>query len=217
MLKKIKRKAKKVLIKVGLKKKRKPFMELTEGHLGGYILDKAAPGTWCPEIWDWSINELGIKSMLDIGCGLGHVMSYYQDKGIEVFGVDGSPSAIAKNILSTEFLHQHDYATGKWEPAKKYDLIWSSEFLEHVEQKYEENFLATFKYAEKYIMVTFAIPGQTGHHHVNLQYGPYWIDKFDAIGFKYEEELTQKARNFLPKEGLQGMQFRDKGLVFSRK
>jgi len=118
--------------------------------------------------------------------------------------------------MDNKKLHQHDYTNGKWMPQKKYDLIWSSEFIEHVEQKYEDNFLATFQHASKFIMITFAIPGQGGHHHVNLQYAEYWIEKFKNIGFKYEKELTNQARNLLPKEGMLGMQFRDKGLVFSR-
>ena len=217
MYKGLKKNTKKMLIKLGLKKPYKPFMELTEGHLGGYILNKAAPGTWCPEIWDWCIKELGVKSVLDVGCGLGYTLEYFAQANLDVFGVDGSPSAIQKNLMSAAHLHQHDYTKGNWVPEKNYDLIWSSEFLEHVEQKYEANFLATFQSATKYIMVTFAVPGQTGHHHVNLQYGDYWIEKFDKIGFKYEEKLTLKARNMLPKEGLRGMQFRDKGLIFSKK
>ena len=208
--------AKKILVKAGLKKTPKPFMELSEGHLGGYILNKPAPGTWCPEIWDWCIKELGVKSMIDVGCGLGFVMEYFAQSGIEVMGVDGSPSAIEKNVMAPDQLHQHDFTKGPWAPAKKYDLVWSSEFLEHVEQQYEPNFFATFECAQKYLMVTFAVPGQGGHHHVNEQHGEYWIDRFAQIGFQYEEELTQKARRMLPQEGMQGMQFRGKGLVFSR-
>lgn len=192
-------------------------MELSEGHLGGYILDQAAPGTWCPEIWDWAMNELGVQSILDVGCGLGYSMEYFAKAGKEVFGVDGSPSAIQKNVMPAEMLHQHDYTLGPWTPEKSYDLVWSSEFLEHVEQQYEPNFLATFNCAAKYLMVTFAVPGQGGHHHVNEQQGEYWIDKFEQEGFRYEADLTMKARKMLPRKGLLGMQFRDKGLVFSKK
>ena len=212
----IKKKIKKILMLLGLREKPKIFMELTEGHLGGYILDKAASGTWCSEIWDWCIDELNVKSMLDVGCGLGYSMEYFNKKGVEVFGVDGSPSAIAKNVMPKKYLCQHDYTKGKWIPNKTVDLIWSSEFLEHVEAQYESNFMETFKYASKYLMITFAIPGQGGHHHVNLQYSDYWIERFEAIGFKYEEELTMKARKLLPQEGMIGMQFREKGLVFSK-
>lgn len=216
MLMFLRRKVRKLLIQLGLKKKLRPNMETNEGHLGGYIIGSPAPGTWCPEIWDWSINELGIKSMLDVGCGLGYAMQYFDRLNIETYGVDGSPSAIEKNVMNKSHLTQHDYTNGPWTPEKSYDLIWSSEFLEHVEQQYEAHFLETFKYAKKYLMVTFAIPGQGGHHHVNEQFEPYWIERIEQAGFQYHEQLTRHARSLLPNEGNLGMQFKTKGLVFTK-
>jgi SAM-dependent methyltransferase len=214
-LKSIEKAVKKTLIRLGLKQPIIPRIEISEGHLGGYVIGKPAPGTWCPEIWDWSIRELGIGSMLDVGCGLGYVMEYFEQQGIVVAGVDGSPSAIAKSIMPQHTV-QHDYTLGKWLPKQPYDLIWSSEFLEHVEEAYIPHFMATFQAAKKYIFVTFAVPGQQGHHHVNLQYADYWIEKFRAIGFGYDEQLTKQARNLLPPSGMRGMQFRDKGLIFKK-
>jgi SAM-dependent methyltransferase len=184
--------------------------------LGGYVIGKPAPGTWCPEIWDWSIEELGVTSALDVGCGLGYVMEYFDQKGVSVAGVDGSPSAIRDSVLP-QYTLQHDYAQGEWVPERKYDLIWSSEFLEHVEEAFIPHFMATFQAAEKYIFVTFAVPGQQGHHHVNLQYADYWIEKFMVIGFVYDEALTNYAKSLLPPSGMRSMQFRDKGLIFKKR
>ncbi|MEM9822423.1 MAG: methyltransferase domain-containing protein [Bacteroidota bacterium] len=216
MIKSLKRTAKKVLVKMGLKQPARHYMEISEGHLGGYIIDKPAPGTWCPEIWDWCVKDLGVESMLDVGCGMGFVMEYFAQSGVASFGVDGSPSAIEKNVMDAALLKKHDFTLGPWQPERAYDLVWSSEFLEHVEQQYEPNFFVTFQAARKYLMVTFAVPGQGGHHHVNEQYGEYWIKRFAEIGFAYDDELTQKARQLLPQQGMKGMQFRDKGLVFKR-
>lgn len=212
-LSRLKRKIKKNLRVVGILPSYP--MKNDEGHLGGYIIGKPAPGTWCTEIWDWSKNELGVESVLDVGCGLGYTMEYFASLDIDVLGVDGSPSAIRDNVMPNK-VHQHDYSTAKWIPPKKIDLVWSSEFLEHVEQQYEPNFFETFKYASKFLMVTFAVPGQTGHHHVNEQEEAYWIEKIEAIGFKYDKKLTIYARNLLPKKGLRGKQFRGKGLVFRK-
>lgn len=216
MLKQAKRKIRKMLINAGLKKSLNPAMEVSEGHLGGYILDQAAIGTWCPEIWDWAVQDLGVSSMLDVGCGLGYAMEYFSQKGIDTFGVDGSPSAIANSVMPADQLHKHDFTHGPWKPARNFDLVWSSEFLEHVEQQYEPNFFATFSAASKYLMVTFAVPGQGGHHHVNEQPLEYWLERFADQGFTYEKELTKHARGLLPQQGMQGMQFRGKGLVFSK-
>ena len=203
------------LVALGLRKKGVPKLQKEEGHLGGYVLGKAAPGTWCPEIWDWCIEELGVQSVLDVGCGLGFSLQYFEQKGIEVLGVDGSPSAIHDSVLPGK-VHQHDYTKGPWAPDHSYDLVWSSEFLEHVEQQYEPHFFETFQKASKYLMVTFAVPGQGGYHHVNEQYAEYWIEQLEQIGFRYDEALTQGARRLLPPKGLRGMQFREKGLVFKK-
>lgn len=215
-LKNIEKAVKKTLIRWGLKQPIILPIEVSEGHLGGYVIGKPAPGTWCPEIWDWSIRELGITTMLDVGCGLGYVMQYFHDQGIDATGVDGSPSALA-NSLMPRHTTLHDYTHGQWIPERKYDMIWSSEFLEHVEEAFVPHFMATFQAAEKYVFVTFAVPGQKGHHHVNLQYADYWIEKFSAVGFVYDEALTEYARKLLPASGMKGMQFRDKGLIFKRK
>src|SRR5437870_3883210 len=50
------------------------MMQLTmikSGHVGGYI-QGGDPGSWCPHLWTWAVRELGIQSVLDIGCGEGH-------------------------------------------------------------------------------------------------------------------------------------------------
>ena len=214
-VKQIEKRIKKFLIKIGLKKPIVLPLELSEGHLGGYVIGRPAPGTWCPEIWDWCIGELGVRSMVDVGCGLGYVLEYFDRGGVEVLGVDGSPSAISTGVLPDR-VRQHDFTHGPWAPEKPYDLVWSTEFIEHVEQQYEPNFLKTFGAATKYLMITFAVPGQQGHHHVNLQYEDYWIDRMKELGFSYAADLTQTARELLPQTGMRGMQFREKGLVFKR-
>lgn len=214
-MKKLKRKVRRLLVKLGLRP-HPNAMQVSEGHLGGYLLNRPGEGTWCPEIWDWTISELGVKSMLDVGCGLGYVAQYFENADVEAFGVDGSPSAIEKNVMPADTLKRHDFNSGPWKPERSFDLVWSSEFVEHVEQQYEPHFFETFKAASKYLLITFAIPGQGGYHHVNEQFGEYWIEKIEALGFKYDKALTDLARGLLPNDSPMGIQFRDKGLMFKR-
>lgn len=189
--------------------------ETTEGHLGGYIIGQAAPGTWCPGVWDRLMREEGVRSMLDVGCGLGYVLRYFHDNGCDVLGVDGSPSAVTNNVMKSH-VRKHDFSTGAWSPEKSYDLVWSSEFLEHVEEKYIGNFMPAFSKAKKYVVVTYATPGQGGHHHVNENTEAYWCDRFKDIGFVIDDSLTKIARSLVPAEGKEGSHFRNKGVVFRR-
>ena len=75
----------------------------------------------------------------------------------------------------------------------QYDLIWSVEFLEHVEEKYIDNYIDAFK-SGKYVICTHAQPGQAGHHHVNCKPKSYWIDLFAKHGLFYSEEFTNQMK-----------------------
>jgi len=176
-------------------------------HLGGYIAG-GDPEAWYPELWDWITNILRVTSVIDIGCGEGHSTKYFKEKGCKVLGVEGSKIAI-KNSPVKKLLIRHDYTEGPFYPDNEYDLAWSCEFVEHVEEKYLYNFLETFK-ASKYAFITHdLLGGETGYHHVNCQSKEYWIEKFSEIGFKFDEKLTRKAR----KKALHGY-FEKRGLVF---
>ena len=74
------------------------------------------------------------------------------------------------------------------------DLVWSVEFVEHVDSQYVDNFMNDISKG-KYAIITHAIPEQPGHHHVNCQHIDYWIDVFSRYGFSYDSEETQIIRN----------------------
>ena len=65
--------------------------------------------------------------------------------------------------------------------AGDFDLCWCSEFVEHVEQEFLPNVLAAFRRC-RWVAMTHAVPGQTGHHHVNCQPRRYWLDAMERFG-----------------------------------
>lgn len=79
-------------------------------------------------------------------------------------------------------------------PGRRFDMVWSCEFVEHVEERYMPNFLVTFGSSDRYIMLTYAEPGQLGWHHVNCQPAEYWIDQLTGIGFRFDQSLTEMSR-----------------------
>jgi len=78
----------------------------------------------------------------------------------------------------------HDYSKEKLFFSDRYDLAWSVEFLEHVEEKYLLNISNTF-ISCKYAIITAAPPKKGGHHHVNCKNLIYWIEKFKEYNFEY--------------------------------
>ncbi|MEO0495294.1 MAG: class I SAM-dependent methyltransferase, partial [Actinomycetota bacterium] len=197
-------------------------MNIDEGHLGGYIragadpapsglrVEHGDPATWTPTLWDWAVDTLGVASVLDVGCGEGHAAGYFADRGCEITGVDGSLQAARDSVIPDAHV-VHDFQDGPYQPDEPVDLVWSCEFVEHVEERFSMNFLRTFANSSRFVMMTYAPPGQPGWHHVNCQPEQYWVDRLAALGFGLDAALTATARE-LAGHG----HFGGKGLVFAR-
>jgi len=203
------------------------FMQITkdltmvnEGHVGGFFIEKD-PATYTPHLWEYLCKKFNIKTVLDVGCGMGHAIEEFNKHCEEVVGVDGS-SYVVENSLFTDQIFYHDFTVGTLETEDRYDLCWSCEFVEHVEEKYRDNFLEVFSYA-KYLAITYAAPGQGGHHHVNCQPKEYWIENLKRYGFEYDEEVTHELREVAYKDALEynskynDNHFNLRGLFFVKK
>ena len=154
-----------------------------EPHLGGYWLG-GDPNSYATEVWEYMIKTMNLRNLLDVGCGEGQAMQYFHERGVFVEGVEGGELAIQNNPLR-DHVFKHDYTTGPFIPSKIYDAAWCAEFVEHVDQKFEQNFLETFAKC-RYVLMTHAFPGQEGYHHVNCQPPEYWISRMQEFGFWFD-------------------------------
>jgi len=183
-----------------------------ELHLGGYIIGLTSygdPNSYSTEVWDWMIDN-GITSIIDVGCGEGHSTKYFNDRNIDCIGIEGGERAYNNSPIK-EKLILHDYTKGPYIPEKKYDAVWCCEFVEHVEKEFLNNFISTFKMADK-IFMTHAVPGQEGYHHVNCQPSEYWIDILEKENYIYNEKLSLYLRGITDK-----MHVKNTLLVFEKK
>jgi len=86
-------------------------------HLGGFLngLDLKSVS---PTIWKHMVNTYNIKSLLDLGCGLGHAAAWFDTHGVKTKCVDGSADALNHSIVALEkqsdVLVEHDFALGPW-------------------------------------------------------------------------------------------------------
>lgn len=158
---------------------------LYKGYLGGH--------NWITHTDEGAIvvlkEKFNIKTMLDLGCGPGGQVRLALSLGIKAEGIDGDPRVIAEN--TDVIIHECDYTKGTFE--KKVDLVWSTEFVEHVKEEYQQNYMKTFKNA-KHVFITFAPPGKGGNHHVNLKPKEYWIEIFQNYGLVYDDAVTNLVR-----------------------
>jgi len=154
-------------------------------HLGGHQ-GKTHSDTGALEYF---IDNYDISSMLDVGCGPGGQVLQATDMGLTATGIDGDFTVERPG----DHWHIHDYTTGPSKLVQQFDLVWSCEFVEHVYEKYMQNFLQDFARGT-WICMTYAPPGFPGHHHVNCQPKQYWIDAIESLGYKYSEQDTQAVR-----------------------
>lgn len=178
-----------------------------QGHLGGYV-EGGDDATWYPELWQWFVKELGVDSVIDVGCGEGHSSRYFEKLGCEVNAIDGVESTNEKVFI-------WDYTEGPLKPQTYYDLVWCCEFVEHIEEQYIPNFLETFKRA-RIVTMTHAIPGQAGYHHVNCREREYWLGVMAAIGYQLDLGVTNIARDKARANRNPWNHFVRSGLVFVR-
>ena len=159
---------------------------MLEDHLGGHLnkthLDEGA--------LLWLKSKFNAKTYLDIGCGPGGMVELAESHNLTATGVDGDYTLDRYN--PNNFII-HDFTTGPAPLTEQYDLGWSVEFVEHVYEEFIPNYMQAFQRCNV-IAMTYAPPGWTGHHHVNLQEEQYWIDKLAEYNLIYNAEYTQQLR-----------------------
>lgn len=159
-------------------------------HLGGA---DSTIGTWVPDVWETLVTKFNLRSVIDVGCGLGANPNWFFKRGLYVIGVEGHEPYIKATQMRRDRLVQHDYTTGPFVPDMAFDLGWSSEVVEHIDERFIGNFMATFRKC-KYVCITFATPGQGGYHHVNENTTDYWLAKFEEYGFRHLPAETEWMR-----------------------
>ena len=135
-----------------------------------------APREIVPEI----LKLLEIKSVVDIGCGIGTFLHCFKENGIEeVLGIDGK--WVNKNLLY-KYISPQEFKEVDLEEnfdlIKKYDLAISLEVAEHLSEKSADIFIRNLISAGKVILFAAAIPLQGGQNHINEQWLTYWEKKF---------------------------------------
>lgn len=174
---------------------------IEDGHLGGCVMADAEhphgdPHSYLPKLWDWLIERFDLKTVLDVGCGQGHAVKWFRDRGIAACGIEGSLKVI-RHAESDAVSHilWHDFTEGPTPtPLAPRDLVWCCEFVEHVEEQFIPNYLPILC-SGKVLAITHALPGQDGYHRVTCRDDAFWIDTFERQGtLQFSPELTEESR-----------------------
>ncbi|KAK1740218.1 hypothetical protein QTG54_009168 [Skeletonema marinoi] len=168
-------------------------------HLGGFT--SFDPMGVSPTLWKHLVDYIGVKSLLDVGCGIGISTSWFILHGLDyVHCVEGSHDAVEKSLLpglketghvpnNTIYgLTEHDFSRGPWWPERTVDVAWCVEFSEHVGRNFQHNYFTSFR-KSALIFMTHSHWG--GWHHVEVHQNEWWIERMGMMGFVYSDSLTQ--------------------------
>jgi hypothetical protein len=174
-------------------------------HLGGNALE-GEPHTYTPSVWRWIVERFAIRTVLDIGSGMGYAADYFYRQGMRVLAVEGLPFNVRNSVypsIRVDLTQQ---------PVEcKVDLVHCQEVVEHIDPIHIGKLLHSLS-CGKFLIMTHAFPGQGGHHHVNEQPSEYWIQALANHGLELLPEETKRVRELAKADAAIFMQI--SGLVF---
>jgi len=166
----------------------------TASHFGGNIAE-GDPLTFAPTAWNYIIDRFAIGSVLDLGSGLGHAARYFANKGVQTIAVDGLESNVARAVFPTVMVDLTK------QPVRcNVDLVHCQEVVEHIAPEHVDNVIASLA-CGRFLVMSHAVPGQPGFHHVNCQTWDYWVDKMLRVGMHLLPIDTDRVRNFARQDG----------------
>jgi hypothetical protein len=173
--------------------------EAKQSHYFDEPLAEAIVSRWLP------------KRAVDLGCGPGWYAKAMQDAGWEeVEAYEGTPDI--ESIAVHKPIQAIDLSKPIEEPSGFFDFVLCLEVGEHIPTKCEADFLDNLAILSSSIIVlSWAVPGQTGVGHVNERPNYYVISELSDRGFRLCPRSTERLRQAasLP-------WFRDTLLVFIR-
>lgn len=144
-------------------------------------------GRWIGELLDKN------TTVIDLGCGYGTYLWLLKTMGfIDLMGVEGSDM---EDLFEHENILIHDLSNEL--TLDKSGNVISLEIGEHIPSEYEGailNNMARHVAKGHYLIMSWAIPGQCGHGHVNNRCNIWVLDQFQNRGLQFLPHETMQAR-----------------------
>jgi hypothetical protein len=140
------------------------------------------------------MERFAVRSMMDLGSGRGHAAHWWHQQGVAVVAVDGLRNNCDHSVYPTvhvDLTQSSIYCA--------VDLVLCVEMVEHLEEQYINNLLDSLCCGE-IIVMTNALPGQGGYHHVNEQPTQYWVNHLATRGYTVALDDTRRVRQLAEQE-----------------
>jgi len=138
------------------------------------------------------------KTIVEFGCGPGHLTRELDKININVTAIDGFSSPEFKNTQKITFTKvdlNDQKALEQFLGNKKFDLAICTEVGEHLNPASSEHLIKYLTQSAPVVIFSAAVPGQGGHGHINCQPREFWHDLFTSNGFRLIDSFRQKLRD----------------------
>lgn len=159
----------------------------------------------------WFMKQKGIKSLLDVGCGVGQLKTAMTragatDKTLDYMGLDGGSNIMELEGIKSSVIGDENHiiphlcwvdASVPFSMKKKYDIVFSNEVAEHIPRSGEKDYIDNLTKHIKddgYLLLGWARIGQGGFKHLNERDATYVIGEIEKRGLIFDNELTNSFR-----------------------
>lgn len=181
------------------------FRDVIENHSG------EAAGPIAKSI----VRDLAPRSVLDVGCGGGHLLEALQNRGCEVFGLEFAATGVEACKRRGVPVRRFDLRRETFEAKRRFDVVCSIEVAEHLPEHAADGYVRLLAEAGETLVFSAATTGQGGTDHLNEQPHAYWAEKLAAHGFRHEDAISDRWRDEWERAGLQPWFWRNV-MVFKR-
>jgi len=138
------------------------------------------------------------KTIVEFGCGPGHLTRELDKLNIAVTAIDGFSSPDFKNTQRINFnkVDLNDQkALEQFLSDKKFDLAVCTEVGEHLNPSSSAHLIKYLTQSAPVVIFSAAVPRQGGHGHINCQTREFWHDLFSGNGFRVVDSFRTKLRD----------------------
>jgi SAM-dependent methyltransferase len=154
-------------------------------------------------------------SVIDAGCGTGGLLAELRALGVRhCHGIDLHEEALAVCRERGLDVERGDLSRPLWLD-RRFSLCLCLEVAEHIPLEAADQLVVNLSSGPAELIFSAATPGQGGHDHVNEQPRGYWLAKFEAAGWRYEEDRAERLQHEWSNSGV-ARWYADNVLVFRR-
>lgn len=149
------------------------------------------------------IEAFSPSTVIDVGCGTGALLMELKSLGATVSGLEYSRVGLEMCQSRGLDVHRFDLESDEI-PAGlgHFDVLISMEVAEHLPETLADRYVELICSLSDTVVFTAAVPGQGGRDHVNEQPHDYWISKFEARGYRHDDQLSNDWRENWKAEGV---------------